>query len=102
MQQSYLKALRLLRHLRMALFIVIPQAIPEWQLPDPVMCCRELLRALWAQGNSAIEAAYAGVYIHGLSGDRAAVRLGEKSLVAHDLIDYLGEAIKCIESGRSE
>jgi NAD(P)H-hydrate epimerase len=61
-----------------------------------------VIAGLWAQGNSAIEAAYAGVYIHGLSGDRAAVRLGQKSLVAHDLIDYLGDAIKCIEAGRSE
>lgn len=61
-----------------------------------------IIASLWAQGNSAIEAAYSGVYIHGLSGDRAAVRLGEKSLVAYDLIDYLGEAIKRIESGRSE
>jgi NAD(P)H-hydrate epimerase len=50
---------------------------------------------------SAIAAAYAGVYIHGFSGDRAAARLGEKSLVAHDLIDYLGESMNFIESGRS-
>jgi NAD(P)H-hydrate epimerase len=61
-----------------------------------------IIAGIWAQGASAIEAAYAGVYIHGLSGDRAAARLGEKSLVAHDLIDYLGETINSIESGRSE
>ena len=60
-----------------------------------------IIAGLWAQDMSAIAAAYAGVYIHGLSGDRAAARLGEKSLVAHDLIDYLGESMNSIESGRS-
>ena len=60
-----------------------------------------IIAGLWAQDMSAIAAAYAGVYIHGFSGDRAAARLGEKSLVAHDLIDYLGESMNSIESGRS-
>jgi NAD(P)H-hydrate epimerase len=38
------------------------------------------------------EAAIAGVYLHGLAGDLAAARKSEYTLVAGDIIDYLGEA----------
>jgi NAD(P)H-hydrate epimerase len=32
------------------------------------------------------------VYLHGLAGDRAAEITGEESLIANDIIDYLGAA----------
>ena len=40
------------------------------------------------------DAACLGVYVHGLAGDLAARELGEVSLVAWDLIDYLPPAMK--------
>lgn len=41
---------------------------------------------------SAFESTTAAVYLHGLAGDRAARRLGQRALIASDLIDELGPA----------
>lgn len=51
-----------------------------------------IILALLGQGFSPYRAAYAGVYLHGLSGDRAVGKIGEYSLKAGDLVDYLPEA----------
>ncbi len=51
-----------------------------------------LITGLLAQGISVLDAALAGVYIHGLSGDLAAEDLGEEALIAGDLIKYVGAA----------
>jgi len=56
-----------------------------------------IIAGLWAQGMSDIEAAWAGVYLHGLSGDTIAKKIGERSLVAGDLIEYLPAAMQNIE-----
>ncbi|SVB06287.1 uncharacterized protein METZ01_LOCUS159141 [marine metagenome] len=56
---------------------------------------------LMAQGMRAFEAAVLGVYLHGLSGDIAAVTLGTRSLMASDLITCLPQAIVQMESGCS-
>jgi NAD(P)H-hydrate epimerase len=61
-----------------------------------------IISGLYAQGLSAIDAAIAGVYLHGLSGDIAAVKKGKLSLISSDVIKYLPEAIKIIESADSE
>ena len=45
-----------------------------------------------AQGYRNEEAACLGVYLHGLSGDIALKNLGENSLIAGDIINYLPEA----------
>ena len=55
-----------------------------------------LLTGLLAQGISSLEAALAGVYIHGLSGDLAAEDQGEQALIAGDIIKYLGAAYKSL------
>ncbi len=55
-----------------------------------------IIAGLWAQGISDIEAAYAGVYLHGLSGDLAAKKMGERGILANDLIDYLPAAMQLI------
>jgi NAD(P)H-hydrate epimerase len=55
-----------------------------------------IIAGLWAQGMSDVEAAYAGVYLHGLSGDLAAKKLGERGLLANDLIEYLPAAMQLI------
>lgn len=50
--------------------------------------------ALMGQGLSSFDAAILGVYIHGLAGDLAAAQLGQVSLIATDIIDFLPEAFK--------
>lgn len=57
-------------------------------------CLTGVITALVAQGLSAWEAARLGVHVHGLAGDLAAAELGEVSLIASDLIDYLPEAFQ--------
>jgi NAD(P)H-hydrate epimerase len=53
-----------------------------------------IIAGLWAQGMLDIEASWAGVYLHGLSGDIAAKKMGEQGLLANDLIDYLPAAMQ--------
>jgi ADP-dependent NAD(P)H-hydrate dehydratase len=48
-----------------------------------------ILTALLAQGMSPWDAARLGVHVHGLAGDLAADELGEVSMIASDIIDYL-------------
>ena len=56
-----------------------------------------IIAALWAQGMPQNAAAYAGVFLHGLAGDIARDNLGERSIIAGDLIEYLPAAIKKVE-----
>lgn len=53
-----------------------------------------IIGAFLAGGMLPYNAAAAGVYIHGLSGDLAAQELGEISLIASDLIERLPEAFR--------
>jgi len=55
-----------------------------------------ILTGLLAQGYSAIDASIIGVYLHGLSGDMAAREMGQHSLIASDLIDFLPAAFKSV------
>ncbi len=50
------------------------------------------ITGLLAQGYSPTQAATLGVYLHGLAGDIGAKNLSEESLLAGDIIDYLGKA----------
>ncbi len=51
-----------------------------------------IILGLLAQGITPENAALAGVFLHGLAGDFAAEKKSEFSLVAGDIIDYLGKA----------
>jgi len=51
---------------------------------------------LWAQGMPDTTAAWAGVYLHGLSGDIAAKKIGERGIVANDIIEYLSVAMQSV------
>ncbi len=53
-----------------------------------------LIAALLAQKLDAFAAAQLGVYLHGLAGDLAKEQLGEVSLIASDLLDYLPAAFR--------
>jgi len=51
-----------------------------------------IITSLLGQKYSPEHAAILGVYLHGLAGDIAAEFLGEESLIASDIIDYLPQA----------
>ncbi len=51
-----------------------------------------VIAGLLGQGLNCFDASVLGVYVHGLAGDIAAERLGQVSLTANDLIDYLPDA----------
>jgi hydroxyethylthiazole kinase-like uncharacterized protein yjeF len=55
-----------------------------------------LIAAQIAQKVDALNAAISAVFAHGLAGDVAADRLGERSLVAGDLIKFLPPALKAL------
>jgi len=53
-----------------------------------------ILTSLIAQGLEPLKAAITAVYIHGLTGDKAASEKGEYGLLAGDLVEYLPYTIK--------
>jgi NAD(P)H-hydrate epimerase len=53
-----------------------------------------LTAALIGQGLGPFDAARLAVYCHGRAGDRAAAKLGQASLIASDLLDYLPAAMR--------
>ena len=53
-----------------------------------------IITGLLARGYKQQEACLIGMYLHGLAGDIAARELGEESLIASDLIQYLPQAFK--------
>lgn len=57
-----------------------------------------IITGLLARGYSQKEACIIGMYLHGLSGDLAARNLGEESLIASDLVDFLPKAFLKLRS----
>ncbi len=55
-----------------------------------------VIAGFMAQGIQAENAATLGVYIHGLAGDIASEEIGEYGVVASDISDRLGRAIKAV------
>ena len=53
-----------------------------------------VITALISQGLSVWDAAQLGVHVHGRAGDLAAQQLGQVSLIASDLLDYLSPAFR--------
>jgi NAD(P)H-hydrate epimerase len=56
-----------------------------------------MIASLIMQEKDILGATLAAVYLHGLSGDIGADRLGERPLIAGDLIRYLPQALKMME-----
>jgi hydroxyethylthiazole kinase-like uncharacterized protein yjeF len=53
-----------------------------------------LVTGLLAQGLKPMDAALAGVYLHGVAGDLAANETGQASLIAGDIIQFIGKAFR--------
>lgn len=51
-----------------------------------------IITGLLARGYKQREACLLGMYLHGLAGDIAARQMGEESLIASDIIQYLPQA----------
>jgi NAD(P)H-hydrate epimerase len=60
-----------------------------------------IIGALLAQGLPALDAARAGVFVHGVAGDIACERCGERSMQASDLIANLGAAFNVRQQDRT-
>ncbi|GAB5489921.1 MAG: bifunctional ADP-dependent NAD(P)H-hydrate dehydratase/NAD(P)H-hydrate epimerase [Phototrophicaceae bacterium] len=56
-----------------------------------------LIAGLRAQGVSAFDAACIGAYVHGLAGQLASNTANSRSLLASDILAYIGEAFTAIE-----
>lgn len=55
-----------------------------------------MLVSLLGQGMQPCEAALAAVYLHGLAGDLAAAEKGEAALMASDIANHIGSAMKAV------
>lgn len=53
-----------------------------------------VVTSLLGQMSSAFEAVCAAVYVHGLAGDLARNRFGERSMTAEDIVDHLSDAFQ--------
>ncbi|MDH7511537.1 MAG: NAD(P)H-hydrate dehydratase [Clostridiales bacterium] len=56
-----------------------------------------MIGSLLMQQKDPLMAALAAVYLHGMSGDLASRRVGERAIVAGDLIRFLPQAVKAME-----
>lgn len=56
-----------------------------------------IIAALWAQKMSPYQASYCGVYLHGLAGDIARDKYGERGMLATDILAASVDAMKLVE-----
>ena len=61
-----------------------------------------IIASIAAQGLSIFDAARLGVHVHGLAGDLAASAIGRTSLIASDLLTYLGPAFESLDGPGSQ
>jgi len=57
-----------------------------------------MIASLLGQGITAFEAACAAVYVHGLAGDVAADKIGERPLITSDVITCMSDVVLMLES----
>jgi NAD(P)H-hydrate epimerase len=56
-----------------------------------------LIGGLLAQGSSGLQAALIGAYVHGMAGDLAQERSGERGMTAQDVLGHIAEALHLCE-----
>jgi NAD(P)H-hydrate epimerase len=56
-----------------------------------------IIGSFLAQGMTPLDAARAGVFVHGLAGDLACDKFGEQAMLPTDLIDHLGAAFAALD-----
>jgi ADP-dependent NAD(P)H-hydrate dehydratase / NAD(P)H-hydrate epimerase len=56
-----------------------------------------LIAGLRVQGMTSLQAAYGGAFLHGLAGDIGAERVGQRSLLALDILDHIPSALMRLE-----
>ena len=56
-----------------------------------------IVASLLGQRLSPDAAAYSGVFLHGLAGDLAAAKLGQRSLMAMDILNHISNAMSVVE-----
>lgn len=61
-----------------------------------------IIASLIGQGLKPLDAAIAGVYLHGVSGDNIAKRIGQHGLIAGDLVEEIPKAIMDIIGSRDQ
>jgi len=61
-----------------------------------------IIVSLLAQGWAPHHAACAGVWLHGMAGDKAALKSGQQSLIASDLVKNIGKAFKELKMNHEE
>lgn len=55
-----------------------------------------VIASLAGQGLTAVDAGAAGVFLHGLAGDIASAKMSQHSLMASDIANHIGDAVKMI------
>ena len=61
-----------------------------------------IIAAMFGMGLDVVETVKAGVFVHGLAGDLAAKHIGEDSVTASTLMDFLPEALKSYRENYEE
>ena len=61
-----------------------------------------VIGGLLAQGAELQDAAVLGVCLHGMAGDAAARALGKRSLLAHEIGDFISEALSEVQTVAKE
>ncbi|MDZ7372476.1 MAG: NAD(P)H-hydrate dehydratase [candidate division KSB1 bacterium] len=59
-----------------------------------------IIASLMGQGLGALEAAWLGVYVHGLAGDVARERLGQMGMIAGDILRAVPSVLRALENAR--
>jgi|YelNatPaOPRAMG01_1025707.scaffolds.fasta_scaffold00118_45 NAD(P)H-hydrate epimerase len=60
-----------------------------------------VIASFLGQGLGPVEAAWLGVYVHGLAGDVARERLGQMGMIAGDILRTLPSVLRALENARS-